>query len=106
MSNQEVLEFDGGILLDKVRVRNRATGVEQILHVNGAFIYIGLIPSSTILQNFDILDSNKYIQVDENCETKVRGLYAAGDCIVKGIRQVATAVSDGVLCASAIVKKI
>ena len=106
MSNQEVLEFDGGILLDKVRVRNRATGLEQTLHVNGAFIYIGLIPSSTILQNFDILDSNKYIQVDENCETKVRGLYAAGDCIVKGIRQVATAVSDGVLCASAIVKKI
>ncbi len=106
MSNQEVLEFDGDLLLDKVVVRNRATGIEQVLHVNGAFIYIGLIPSSTILQNFDILDNNKYIVVDENCETKVKGLYAAGDCIVKGIRQIATAVADGVSCASAIVKSM
>ena len=49
---------------------------------------------------------DKYIIVDRNCETKVTGLYAAGDCIQKNIRQIATAVADGITCASAIVRKI
>lgn len=43
--------------------------------------------------------------VDQNCETKVKCLYAAGDCIEKQVRQIATAVADGISCASAIIKK-
>ena len=68
-------------------------------------LYIGFTPSSTILSNFDILNDEKYIVVDQNCETKVKGLYAAGDCIEKQVRQIATAVADGISCASAIIKK-
>ncbi len=104
IAHHETIAFDGGTLLEKVVIRDRDTGEITELDAKGAFIYIGFTPSSTILNNFDILNEDKYIVVDRNGETKVKGLYAAGDCIEKPIRQIATAVADGISCASAIIK--
>ena len=105
IEHHETISFDGSTLLEKVVIRDRDTGQITELSARGAFIYIGFTPSSTILSNFDILNDEKYIVVDQNCETKVKGLYAAGDCIEKQVRQIATAVADGISCASAIIKK-
>lgn len=104
--HHEVAEFHGGELLEEVVLKDKLTGELKKLEVKGAFIYIGFTPSSTILENFDILNNYQYIIVDRNCETRVKGLYAAGDCIDKNIRQIATAVADGISCASAIIKNL
>lgn len=104
--NHEPVEFNGGELLEQVIIKNKITGELTSIDAKGAFIYIGFDPSSAILENFDILNEKQYIVVDRNCETKVKGLYAAGDCIDKNIRQIATAVADGISCASAIIKNI
>lgn len=104
ITNHEAISFEGDKLLDKVIIRDKETGQTKELIAKGAFIYIGFIPSSTILENFNVLNDDKYIIVDRNCETAVKGLYAAGDCIEKNIRQIATAVADGISCASAIIK--
>ena len=104
IAHHEVYKFEGGRLLDKIYARDRDTGETSIINVKGAFIYIGFTPSSTILENFDILDEEKYIIVDHNGETALKGLYAAGDCTQKTIRQIATAVADGITCASSIIR--
>lgn len=106
IEHHETIGFEGNNLLEKVIIRDRDTGDIKELQAKGAFIYIGFTPSSTILENFDVLDNDKYIIVDRNCETKIKGLYAAGDCVEKNIRQIATAVADGISCASAIIKSI
>ena len=104
--NHEPVEFRGGELLEQVVIKNKITDELTTLDAKAAFIYIGFDPSSSILENFDILNEKQYILVDRNCETKVKGLYAAGDCIDKNVRQIATAVADGISCASAIIKSI
>ena len=106
VTHHVITKFTGKDLLEQVTAKDRDSDNEIVLNVRGAFIYVGFTPSSTLLENFDILDEDKYIIVDRNCETKVTGLYAAGDCIQKNIRQIATAVADGITCASAIVRKI
>lgn len=100
----EAVGFEGDRLLEKVIIRDKTNGNTRELVAKGAFIYIGFTPSSTILKNFNILNEEQYIIVDRNCETAIKGLYAAGDCIKKNIRQIATAVADGISCASAIIK--
>jgi thioredoxin-disulfide reductase len=106
ITHHEVIKFEGENLLEQVTMRDKDTKELSVIKVKGAFIYIGFIPSSTILENFDVLNDEKYIVVDRNCETKIKGLYAAGDCIDKTIRQIATAVADGISCASAIIKRV
>lgn len=104
IAHHETICFEGEKLLEKVIIRDKDSGVTKEISAKGAFIYIGFTPSSTILENFNVLNDDKYIIVDRNCETTIKGLYAAGDCIEKNIRQIATAVADGITCASAIIK--
>lgn len=106
ITDHQVVSFDGDKFLESAVIRNNTTKEETKLSIKGAFIYIGFTPSSTILENFDILNEQKFILVDKNCETKIEGLYAAGDCIDKAVRQIATAVADGISCASSIIKNI
>lgn len=106
VAHHEVIKFEGKTLLEKITMRDKDTKEISTIYVKGAFIYIGFIPSSTVLENFDVLNEDKYIVVDKNGETKLKGLYAAGDCVEKSIKQIATAVADGISCASAIIKRI
>jgi len=65
----------------------------------GVFVCVGQIPNN---DNFkELTDQEKgFIVVDKDMKTKTPGLYAAGDCTVKTVRQVATAVSDGAIAAT------
>lgn len=83
---------------------NKSNNQNHILNVDGVFIAIGKIPNNKFLENILNLDKNGYIVTDENMETSVNGIYAAGDCRVKKIRQVVTAVSDGAIAAIEIAK--
>lgn len=69
--------------------------------LDAVFIAIGLIPENSIFANAVDLDERGYIICDESCVTSASGIFAAGDCRTKKIRQVASAVSDGAVAALA-----
>ncbi|MGI5962728.1 MAG: NAD(P)/FAD-dependent oxidoreductase [Lawsonibacter sp.] len=75
-----------------------AEGVEERkteLAVTGLFVAIGQEPRNEIFTNLIMTDDKGYFLVDEDCATSLPGVFAAGDCRVKEVRQLATAVGDG-----------
>jgi thioredoxin reductase (NADPH) len=99
LMNSVVDAFEGSDILELVRLRNVATNECSMLAVNGAFIYVGQKPRSTNLPREVACDENGYIITNENMETSVPGIFAAGDVRKKMIRQIATAVGDGAVAA-------
>jgi thioredoxin reductase (NADPH) len=79
--NDEVKELVGGDSLEKIILKS---GKELI--VSGLFEYIGFLPSSEVISTLNIVSSDGFIEVDENCKTKIE-------------RQIETAVSDGAIAA-------
>ncbi len=74
------------------------------LKVDGCFIYIGSTPNIFASLNME-LDGN-YVKVDNNMETSIKGIYAAGDIVKKNLYQLVTASSDGALAATSILKEL
>ncbi|MBQ9940377.1 MAG: FAD-dependent oxidoreductase [Clostridia bacterium] len=74
---------------------------EYDIDIDGMFTAIGLVPQNEIFNGTLSLDRNGYIPSGEDCLTSVEGVFVAGDCRAKRIRQVATAVSDGAVAALA-----
>ena len=75
------------------------------LKVDGCFEFIGQEPSTAICKELNILDSEGYIEVNSNYQTKYPNIYAGGDCIRKDLYQIITACSDGARIAEQILKK-
>ncbi len=69
--------------------------------LDGIFVAIGLLPQNDIFSDVITLDERGYVISGEECTTNVPGIYVAGDCRTKRIRQVATAASDGAVAALA-----
>ena len=97
--NTVVTKFLGEKVLEKIEVKNVKTTLESTISVDGCFEYIGQEPSFKLVEDLDITNEKGYIVVDNNYETKIKGLFAAGDIINKEIRQIATAVNDGAIAA-------
>lgn len=74
-------------------------GHEEELATDALFVAIGLIPDNSVFKDLVELDPEGYVIADENCETSAPGVFAAGDCRVKEIRQLVTAASDGATAA-------
>ena len=79
-------------------ITNKKGEDEEIL-ADGVFEYVGLIPVTTFVKNLGITNKYGFIEANEKMETKIPGVYAAGDVIVKQIRQVITAAADGAIAA-------
>ena len=86
-------EFSGITLL------KTADGTEAELDLDGMFVAIGLVPENEPFKNVADLDQNGYIDADEKCLTKTAGVFVAGDCRQKTVRQVTTATADGAVAA-------
>ncbi|MBY0595810.1 thioredoxin-disulfide reductase [Bacillus bingmayongensis] len=84
----------GGVTLVDVN-----TGEEQEFKTDGAFIYIGMLPLSKPFTELGITNENGYIETNERMETKVPGIFAAGDVREKMLRQIVTATGDGSIAA-------
>lgn len=82
-----------------IRLRNLQTQEEVDFPTDGIFPYIGAAASTAAVAHLDVLDPLGYLIVNERMETKVPGLYGAGDVCVKPLRQIVTAVSDGATAA-------
>ena len=79
----------------------REDGTEFDIRVDGAFLAVGLMPENEGFAAHAALNQWGYFDSAEDCCTKTEGLYVAGDCRSKRIRQVVTAASDGAVAAMA-----
>lgn len=92
--------FVGDNELEGIVIKNSA-GETRKLEIDGLFVAIGLIPQNEAFKNVVKLDGRGYAEVDESCETETKGIFVAGDCRTKKIRQVTTAAADGAIAALA-----
>ena len=90
---EEYLSENG--VLSGLAVRNTETGETQQLHEDGAFLAIGLVPENERFVALAETDERGYFASAEDCLTATPGLFVAGDCRRKAIRQVVTASADG-----------
>lgn len=86
-------EFSG------ITILKTADNTETELKLDGMFVAIGLKPENGAFKNVADLDDNGYIDSDEKCLTKTPGVFVAGDCRQKNVRQVTTATADGAVAA-------
>ena len=87
------LIYDGE--LNAIMINNTETGEEKKLDLDGMFVAIGLVPDTDVAKDLTTLDERGYIGSGEDTLTNVEGVFAAGDCRTKGVRQIATAIADG-----------
>ena len=87
--------------LTGLTVRREETGEETTVAVDGAFLAVGLVPENNAFADLAKLDERGYFAADEQCTGDVDGVFVAGDCRRKNIRQVVTAASDGAVAAMA-----
>ena len=96
-----VTELIGEDRLEKVAVKNKNTGDIKEIPVSGLFIAIGQEPDNKPFASVVELDEKGYIKANESCKTQMSGVFVAGDCRTKAVRQLTTAASDGAVAALA-----
>ena len=99
--NSTVQGLEGEDKLTALTVVRTDTGAQTRLPVDGLFVYIGQLPNTEICKGVVQIDDYGYIVAAEDCRTSVPGIFAAGDCRTKSIRQLTTAAADGTVCALA-----
>lgn len=93
--DSEVDSIEGSDFVESVRVKNNKTQEMRTLNVSGVFVAIGILPHTDDIRDLLETDSSGYIVTDSHMETSISGVFAAGDIIVKSLRQVVTAAADG-----------
>lgn len=94
-----VIDFIGEDYLTAIEYKNKDG--EILRHeLPAVFVAIGQIPDNKPFENLVNLDKDGYIVADETCRTRTEGLFVAGDCRTKAVRQVVTAVADGGVAAT------
>ena len=94
------LETENGELRG-VTVETREGGEKETVACDGLFVAIGLIPENEAFRELAALNSYGYFDSDEACTTKTPGVFVAGDCRSKNVRQLTTAAGDGATAALA-----
>lgn len=97
---KEVHEKDGKI--GSLTLVSTEDGSERNFETDGMFVYVGMVPLTKPFEKLGILDENGYVHTNEIMETKVPGIYAAGDVREKLLRQIVTATGDGSIAAQAV----
>lgn len=105
--NYVVIEVLGdGKKVTGLKLQNTLTNEIKEIKTDALFPYIGSIPITDFVKDLGVLDNEGYILVDEICQTKVPGLFAAGDVVSKKLRQIVTATNDGAIAAQYIINFI
>jgi len=94
-----LLQKDGELC--GLAVEDKKTGEIREIACDGLFVAIGLIPENEPFKDLAALNEYGYFDTDERCLTKTPGIYVAGDCRSKTVRQLTTAVADGACAALA-----
>ncbi len=101
-----IQEVNGENQVKSLKLFNRKTNENTSLDVDGLFIYIGIIPNNELFESRIPLDNQGFVITNDDMETNIEGVYAAGDIREKLLRQVVTATSDGAIAAFAAEKWI
>ena len=96
--NSEITEIKGTSKVESVVIKNSQTGSIAETDADAVFIFVGMIPRTSLVQMLK-KDDNGYLITNYRMETVVPGMYAAGDVRAKSFRQVVTACADGALAA-------
>jgi thioredoxin reductase (NADPH) len=97
--DSEVRHAEGDNNLEALIIENIKTKEMSNLHVDGVFVFIGLVPRTDMYKEYISIDKYGYIVAGENTQTNVKGVYAAGDVRSKLFRQLTTAAGDGTVAA-------
>lgn len=99
--NSVIQEIRGDKMVQSILVKNVKTNEVKEFQTDGVFLFVGISPRTQFLKGLVQMDEGGYILTNENGETSVKGIFAAGDCRKKLLRQVTTAVGDGATAAFA-----
>lgn len=101
ITNSVADAYLGGSELEGVMILNTESGEKTRIECSGVFLAIGLIPSTKVFRDTLKLDKAGYVVSDEGCLTDKPGVFTAGDCRTKTVRQITTATADGASAALA-----
>ena len=93
--SSETTELLGEDMLKGILVRDKKSGEVRKLDVEGIFVAIGHSADNEVFRNVVMLDEWGFVVAGEDCKTNVPGIFAAGDCRTKEVRQLTTAAADG-----------
>lgn len=99
ITNSVVCAIEGDDSLSSIGILNTETEEKTTLFVDGIFVAIGQVPENKPFKTVSSLDDYGYIISGEECESGTEGVFVAGDCRTKKVRQIATAISDGAIAA-------
>jgi len=97
-------EIKGDKMVQSILVKNVKNNEVKEFQTDGVFLFVGISPKTQFLKGLVQMDEGGYIITNENCETSIKGIFAAGDCRKKLLRQVTTAVGDGATAAFTVEK--
>lgn len=103
--NSNVTKLFGDESLESIEVTNN-DNEKKIITLSGLFVAIGRIPENANFSKLIDINQSGYVNADESCKTNVEGIFVAGDCRVKSLRQLVTATSDGAVAATEAIKYI
>lgn len=92
------LQGENGVLTG-LTLQNTHSGKTEILPVSGLFEAVGHLPERKLAEGLFALDEAGFAPAGEDCRAAVAGIFVAGDCRVKEVRQLTTACADGAVAA-------
>lgn len=95
--NEDLIEVKGNTFLESATIKNTKTGETSELNLDAIFGYIGTEPKTELIKEYVRVNEQGYIVTDEDMQTNIKGVYAAGDVREKKYRQITTAVADGTI---------
>ncbi|MBQ8140768.1 MAG: FAD-dependent oxidoreductase [Clostridia bacterium] len=99
--NSVVMKLCGSDKLDGIVIHNTSDGTDTEISLDGVFVAIGQVPENEAFSNVADLNDYGYIDASEACTTRTAGIFVAGDCRTKAVRQITTATADGAVSALA-----
>lgn len=100
VTDSVVTEIKGDTTVSSVKILNKKTNKTSELLTSGVFVAIGVIPTSELAGKYVELDDRGFIITNDNLETNISGIYAAGDVRNTPLRQIVTAAADGAIAAT------
>lgn len=100
-----VKSINGSSKVESLTIENVKTNAQSEINADAVFIFTGMIPQTSLVEMLP-KDKAGYIKTNENMETPVPGLFAAGDVRSKSLRQIVTAVNDGAIAANTVINRI
>jgi thioredoxin reductase (NADPH) len=104
MFNKTVIALNGENTLESIVIKDSLTDKIEVFETESVFVAIGQEANNEPFKNVCNLDNAGFIISNDSCTSEVEGIFVAGDCRQKRIRQISTAISDGTIAAVEAIK--